>query len=1553
LLAGFASMVGLVMSAGPAVASTAQPTTTAAVQARSTSAAAKPLKPVVRTAVRHDASPRLSTMKPLRTQPKATGHIKAGVLGKVPHTVNPKAATTPSNTKTGTADVQRAATVTTNTMPAFGQNFEGVGNLNGVLPPDTEGAVGPNNYVQMINLSFAVYDKQGNILLGPENNSTLWQGFGGACDPTTANSNGGDPVVMYDEQANRWFMSQLAFGASGNDFNECIAVSQTGDPTGAWYRYDFNFGSTLNDYPKFGVWPDAYYMSNNDFANWQTFTGVTVTAFDRAEMLAGQQASDVQFTLGSQYSSLLPSNAEGGAMGFNPPAGAPNPYWMSCDPNAGGPCTSSQMDEWNFHVDWTNPANSTFGNNGQPSLTLPVAAFNSNLCNFNRDCIPQPGTSQGLDALSDRLMYQSAYRVLPDGTQVVVMDQTVNVASSGNQAGIRWYEFKNTGSGWSVADQGTYAPDTDNRWMGSANVDVSGDLAVGYSVSSSTTFPSIRVAGRLAGDPAGQLSQGEETLIAGGGAQSNAFARWGDYSAMQVDPTDGCTFWYTQEYIPTNTNADWHTRVGSFKFPSCVAGAHGDITGTVTDSSTGKAIAGAVVTAGSASTTTDSSGHYDITLAVGTYTESISAFGYATDTINNVSVTNNNTTTENAALTPVPSVTVSGTVTDGSGQGWGLHASISVTGAPGGPVWTNPATGAYSVSLPESATYALTVSTDLPGYQTVSDSVTVGTSNVTHNITIPVNASTCNAPGYHFGSGTPPVSENFDDYTGAGGTTPPPGWTIKDNKGNGQVWQFNNPENTGNLTGGSGFFAAMNSDQFGPGATQDSSLITPVFSLANDSTPVVQFNNDYFGFPNQTGAVDVSIDGGQTWTTDWQHTSDSVRGPSLQVVPIPQAANQPTVQVRFHFTGTFGFWWEVDNVSVYNRVCSPVPGGLVVGQTADANTSNGVNGVKVTETGASPAVTATSGVSGDPALATGYYWLFSPQTGSQAFTAAKGGYQTASGNANVTAGSAVRANFTLNAGQISIAPTSLSTTQVLGNAATTTMTIKNTGTAPANVKLDQRGGGFGLLTAKGAPLHLVPVGDPDTGVGDPGFLGGHANDGTPLAFAGPPADPTWSTIAAYPTAVMDNSADFINGKEYSVGGLNGSFALLNNGYVYDPTLNTWSPIANMPVAREKPNAIADNGKLYVSGGWNSSGSVIGQTDVYDPATDSWSTVASNPVPTTAAGVADVNGTLYFVGGCLDGACTTASSVETYNPSTDAWAAAAPYPHPDSWLSCGGINGKVYCAGGINGNTTYKDAYVYDPGSGSWSPIASMPIDLWASAAGAPNGMLVVSGGVTNNSSTVTNQGFAYDPTTDSWASIPNAQFSVYRAGGSCGFFKIGGSSGGFAPQSASEQLSGLAQCGTTVIPWMSENPTTATLQPGQSVQVTVTLTATAADQVTQPGTYSAQIGFEQDTPYAVNPVNVTMNVTPPKSWGKITGVLSGENCSQVTAPIKGAVFANGPNALQFTLPTDKSGNYAFWGPQGKWSLQASAAGWIPVTQSTQIKQGTTKTVNFTLRPTTC
>jgi subtilase family serine protease len=440
-------------------------------------------------------------------------------------------------------------------------NFEGVNNVDGVLPPDTNGDIGPNHYVQWVNKTFAVYSRSGSLLYGPAAGSTVWAGFGGPCE----SENDGDPIVLYDHLADRWVMSQFAlpnnlFGILFAPFYQCIAVSQTADPTGAYYRYQYEF-SKLNDYPKFGVWSDGYYMTINQFAAVSLqFAGQGVVAFDRAAMLAGQPARMLYFDLAGtdpNLGGMLPSDLDGAA----PPPGSSN-YFVQVDDDASG-YSPDQLQLWRFHADWTTPSSSTFTG----PYVLPVAAFDSNMCDYARACIPQPGTTAKLDALADRLMYRLQYRNF--GThESLVVNHTVDVDGT-DHAGLRWYEIRDPGGTPVVYQQGTYAPDGFNRWMASAAMDASGNLALVYNVSGSTLAPSIRYAARLTTDPPGVLAQGENDLIIGTGSQTHTASRWGDYSMLSVDPTDGCTFWATAEYFAATSLAGWQTRVGAFRLPGC------------------------------------------------------------------------------------------------------------------------------------------------------------------------------------------------------------------------------------------------------------------------------------------------------------------------------------------------------------------------------------------------------------------------------------------------------------------------------------------------------------------------------------------------------------------------------------------------------------------------------------------------------------------------------------------------------------------------------------------------------------------------------------------------------------------------------------------------------------------------------------------------------------------------------------------------------------------------------------------------------------------------
>jgi N-acetylneuraminic acid mutarotase len=1477
---------------------------------------------------------------------QSVSHVTVGHSSK--NDVSPKLRAIPAKPVTPTADKQAVATprIThrqTNRMdsvvqsqpsapkmPGTGLNFDGI-SFPGVncfcAPPDTNGEVGATQYIQIVNTGIQVWDKTtGNSIFGPVSISTLWSGFGGVCET----NNFGDPVVLYDQLANRWIVSQ--FSGTSIPTHECVAVSTSSDATGSYNRYDFDLGSQFGvnfyDYPKLGVWPDAYYMSMNVFNSSGTaFLGPQPFAMDRSAMLNGTPATIISTgMLGPTDDQLMPADLDGMNQ---PPSGAPNPFTEIG--------TNATWKLWRFHVDFGTPGNSTFTLGGN----LTPAPF-SVICGGG-SCVPQAGTGDTLDTLGDRSMFRNAYRRFADGHEALVGNMTVE---SNGVAGIRWYEINNATSGSpGFAQQSTYQPDSTWRWMGSAAMDALGDIAVGFSASSSAINPQIRYAGRLAGDPPNTLGQGEATLFAGTGSQTDTVSRWGDYSDMTVDPTDDCTFWYTQEYYATTSSFNWKTRIGNFKFPNCVAGPHGTLAGKVTDASNSNPVAGAKVDTSFGSTTTDANGNYSIGLPVGTYDVTYSAFGYATHTETNVQITDGNTTTVNVALQPSPSVTVSGTVTDGSGHGWPLYARIDVAGKPGGPDFTDPITGHYSIKLPANATYDVTFTSQLTGYQVVHDTIGVGGTDLGHDVAIPVT-SDCTAPGYALDAA---LNENFE-----GSSFPPSGWTVTDPLGNGQVWQLNDPEGQANDTGGSGNFADINSDFYGFGASQDTSLVTPTLDFSGAAAPFLTFHNSYVAFPPypQTGDVDVSTDGGATWTNVWHHEMDGVPGPDLETVQLPQAANQGNVKLRFHFTATFGFWWKVDDVTALkSSSCVEIPGGLVEGNVSDLTTGAAINGAKVQSDEKPAENTKTFATPDDPNNADGFYWLFSSLTGPHPFTASKSLYSPSTKTVNVAADGTVRQDFQLGAGHLVVSPTSITKSQVLGTTTTSTISFKNDGTGPAHVKLSERGGSFQILQAQGSKLVRVRLAEED--LASPQFLGNHEHGDVPGVDAGPPKDPTWSTIANYPTAIMDNAADFIDGKEYSVGGLDNSFTILNKGYVYSPDDNAWAPIANMANAREKPGVAAVNGKLYVTGGWDTNGTPIAATEVYDPASDSWSTVAPNPSPTAAPGVAVDGNKIYFVGGCADGACTPSSKVEVYDTASDSWSSAAAYPSGDSWQGCGGINGKVYCAGGVNGGTTLKTGYVYDPGSDSWSPIADMPIDLWGMVSGGPNGMLVVSSGVTNGFNTITNQGFAYDPSSDSWTALPNAQFPRYRAGGSCGFYKIGGSSGGFSPTPDSEFLSELNQCGTTDVKWLSESPTEFDVPVGATVAVTATLKATTDVGVTQPGTYAAQIAINANTPQSLNPINVTMNVTPPKGWGKIAGTVTGTDCKGVTNPLQGAqVQATGKN-YTFSLKTGKDGKYAFWAPSASnpFTLIASKDGYQAQTKTANVKANKTVTVNFALQAT--
>jgi hypothetical protein len=433
-----------------------------------------------------------------------------------------------------------------------------------VAPPDTNGSVGRTQYVQWVNKGFAVFDKNnGALLSGYTQNgvftpaavdgSALWKGFGKRCEFT----NDGDPIVIYDKQADRWLMTQFSIKA-GPPYAQCIAVSTSPDAMGSYYRYQFDFDK-MNDYPKFGVWPDGYYATFNMFEKGTNgaFAGARLCAFDRVKMLAGQAATMQCQPLPNTIGGVLPADLDGSTP---PPANSPG-FFMSFGDNL--------LRFWKFHVDWATPANSKLTG---PAL-IKVPAFDyfcpTETSNPPKPCIVQPKTTQRLDSLADRLMYRLAYRNFGDHESLVV-NHTVK---SDKHAAIRWYEIRDLQADKPTLFQsGNIAPDTSFRWLGTASMDKKGNILLGYTASDSKQYPSLRFVGRNATDTAGVMSL-EEILQKGGGSQlpdgGDPLSRWGDYSSMSVDPTDDCTFWFTSQFQATTGSMNWSTVISRVRLASC------------------------------------------------------------------------------------------------------------------------------------------------------------------------------------------------------------------------------------------------------------------------------------------------------------------------------------------------------------------------------------------------------------------------------------------------------------------------------------------------------------------------------------------------------------------------------------------------------------------------------------------------------------------------------------------------------------------------------------------------------------------------------------------------------------------------------------------------------------------------------------------------------------------------------------------------------------------------------------------------------------------------
>ena len=478
-------------------------------------------------------------------------------------------------------------------------SFEGISNQDNfnifgfrVNPPDPVGDVGPNHYVEMANLAYAVYSKTGTLLAGPADTGLLWAGF----PITDCTDPSGDPVVVYDQLSDRWLLSQ--FTTAGPMYYECIAISQTGDPTGAYYRYafvtqpdpDLPGGTYFPDYPKLGVWEDSYVLTTRNFGDVSAY-GIGVYALDRKAMIEGKpDPRVVSFFIDGNDPTLLPLVGDGLLPADldgkkKPKKSSTIPLVGTQDDNYFYGATSDALNIWEVDVKWkgkgSDEASLTF------AAQLPVEPFNSNFpCGVvpgtlppsSRDCLPQPGITNGsqyIDILSyrQRPTFRLAYRNFGK-YESMVTNQSVEAAPG--VAGVRWYEIRRDKDVYSVYQQGTYNPgDGIHRWMGSIAQDKKGNMGLGYSVVNGVdVFPGIRFTGRLEKDALGTMgSVGEGTIVDGTGVQRTTNSRWGDYTSMNVDPADDCSFWYVNEYYTLagqlSSTAGWQTRIASFKLPGC------------------------------------------------------------------------------------------------------------------------------------------------------------------------------------------------------------------------------------------------------------------------------------------------------------------------------------------------------------------------------------------------------------------------------------------------------------------------------------------------------------------------------------------------------------------------------------------------------------------------------------------------------------------------------------------------------------------------------------------------------------------------------------------------------------------------------------------------------------------------------------------------------------------------------------------------------------------------------------------------------------------------
>jgi hypothetical protein len=814
------------------------------------------------------------------------------------------------------------------------QYFEG--QSSPYYPPDCNGAAGPSHYMQTVNSSYAIYNKTGTLVAGPTAMNTLFGNVPGA------NYNDGDPVILYDEQANRWVA--VEFSVSGTNDYMLFAVSTTNDPTGTWYQYSFDVVD-MPDYEKIAVWQDGYYMGTNT----QPTTGNDIYVFDRAQMLIGGTAQMVAFDNpyrpGTGVVVVPPVDNDGPFA----PAGTPGTFIAFNDDGVGG--GADELWLYELDVDWTTPANSTFNRTQQ----IGVSPFDSQFSN-GWDNLTQPGTTMKLCAISTVIMNVPQYRNF--GTyQSIVCCHTVDVDNT-DHAGVRWYELRKTppSTTWVLRQQGTYAPDANSRWMGSIAMNGDNKIAIGYSITGTTEYPGIRYAGQSTAGytSASGVMDVPEVVAHSGTNYQYTYNRWGDYSSMSIDPSDDQTFWFTTEYIGASEARK--TKIVSFKIGNSPIVETQNATAITSVSAT---LNGSVNPNGLATTyyfewgLTASYGNSTTTTSAGSGSAAISVTANITGLIANTPyhfrlVATNSDGSSNGSdfifiaggvtltTTPVTAITLN---TASSGGNITADGGSTITAR--GVCWDASA----------NPTIALSHTTNGGGIGVFTSAVTGLSPNSTYHI----RAYATNATGTFYGDDlvfttlcsvyTLPFNETFTN------TVIPNCWTQSDHQGNGQVWAFGtitgqspNPALTGN-------YAYLNSDAYGSASSQNADLISPTLDLTAYSTINLAFSHYFKSYTGSSGTVSYSIDNGATWTSLATFTATSATNPIAFSQAVNAAAGQATVKFKWNYTGTYGYYWGIDNIAITGSAAS-----MPVVQTVAASaigTTTATSGGNVTSAGSS------------------------------------------------------------------------------------------------------------------------------------------------------------------------------------------------------------------------------------------------------------------------------------------------------------------------------------------------------------------------------------------------------------------------------------------------------------------------------------------------------------------------------------------------------------------------------------------------------------------------